>query len=417
MPIAIGDITQAASASADFVLGVKSGQARLFPINTLGNAIQYTPAGTGTVAMTVKARLDGMPRSIIEFGGDPTGVAACDTAFANAKSSGVRVLYFPAGIYRFNSTILIDRTMELIGEGREITVLRSYVSGDNHGMRIIGETALARLNLIKIKGMKLEYMGAGQTAASGSNNCWSGVYIQRKVIFEDFYVRNFTNDGMYFAPSDASEGATSVLGSIDQAVFFSEMRNTWSKDNGRDGIRVRAGANANLFINCQFDRNGGVGFHHMTDGFATYGNVVIIGQCSYNSSYGCYFENGTDVFCCGLYAEKNGRINPNGVDDNTNNYQNTDYDFFIGDNVSRSHILLGTVFGASYTHVRAPTRGLNEGCGVFHGGLRIYGSTAYRMTTRSSTAVANLAGGATLTDVINKVNELLTQLRAGNAIP
>ncbi|MGU7895810.1 hypothetical protein, partial [Escherichia coli] len=187
----------------------------------------------------------------------------------------------------------------------------------------IGESALGRSNLIQILGMQFRYMGSGQTVASGRNNCWSGVYIQRKVLFEDFYVREFTNDGMYFAPSDASEGATSVLGSIDQAVFFSEMRNTWSKDNGRDGIRVRAGANANLFINCQFDRNKGVGFHHFTDGYATYGNVLIIGQASYNSSYGYYFENGTDLWAAGLYAEHNGT--PTNTD--TDSYQNTPYDF------------------------------------------------------------------------------------------
>lgn len=49
--------------------------------------------------------------------------------------------------------------------------------------------------------------------------------------------------------------------------------------NGRDGMRVRMGANANGFINCQFTKNGigtgtGVGLHHLTDGGATYGNWI-----------------------------------------------------------------------------------------------------------------------------------------------
>lgn len=409
MPTAIQNVTQQASTTSSLVLGVISGVERLMPLNTL--AASYAGTGTGAVTRTFKAKVEETMRSIIDFGGDPTGTSDCTTAFNNAKAAGVRRLYFPEGTYRFNSTILIDRTMFLFGDGRDHTILRSYVTGGNHGMRIIGETALGRSNLIRIADMQLEYAGAGQTVASGGNNNWSGVYIQRKVIFDSFYVRNFTNDGMFFAPSDASEGASSVLGSNGNAVFFAEMRHAWSKDNGRDGIRIRAGANANMFYNCQFDRNGAYGCHHMTDGWATYGNVFLIGQASYNSQYGYYWESGTDQWAAGLYAERNGT--PTNTD--TNSYQNTPYDFFIGDNTSRSNIMIGTVFGADYSHVRSPARGLNEGCGVFHGGVRIYGSTTYRQATRAD-SVTNLATGDTLATVISRFNTLLGELRQGNAI-
>lgn len=411
MAIAIGDITSQASATSDFVLGATAaGQARRFPLNTL--AASYLGTGTGAVTRTYKAKVEEVERSIIDFGGDPTGAADCTTAFNNAKAAGVTRLHFPAGTYRFNSTILIDESIDIYGDGRELTTLLSYVSGANHGMRIIGDAALGRSNVIKVRDLNLEYVGTGQTVASGNTNTWSGVYVQRGVRFENFYVHGFTNDGIYFAPSN-SDVATGDLGTASNAVFFAFMLNTWSKDNGRDGIRVRYGANANIFINCQFDRNGGSGFHHMTDGIATYGNIIIGGQASYNSNYGYYFESGTDINACGLYAEFN--WSPTNTDVGYQNGQLVD--FFIGDNVSRSTIVLGTVFSADYSHVRAPNRNLNNTCMVTHGGLRIFGSASHHIPTRASTGIANLAAGATLTDVINKVNEIIGALENASVTP
>jgi hypothetical protein len=62
--------------------------------------------------------------SILDFGADPTGVAACDTALANAIASasvgsgwyvaGPRVI-FPPGIYRFDAAIQLKRTVILEG--------------------------------------------------------------------------------------------------------------------------------------------------------------------------------------------------------------------------------------------------------------------------------------------------------------
>lgn len=415
MAIAIGDITSQASATSDFVLGATAaGQARRFPLNTL--AASYLGTGTGAVTRTYKAKIEEIERSIIDFGGDPTGTSDCTTAFNNAKAAGVTRLRFPAGTYRFNSTILVDKYMHLVGDGREKTFLYSYVSGANHGMRIIGDSALTngvRSNLITLEGFTLRYQGSGLTTPSGAgSNNWSGIYIQRKVMMNDVYVRGWTNDGIYFSTADADE-STASNGTIGEAVFFSELRNVWSKDNGRDGIRVRMGANVNVFINCQFDRNDGVGFHHLTDGGATYGNVIVGGQCSYNASYGYYFESGTNIRAYGLYSELNGSPSHTTADD----YTTTPYDIYVGDNCSRSYIDCGVVYNNDNTHVRAPNRGLNDSCMVVVGGMRIFTSTAYHIPARTSTGIANLAGGATLTDVINKVNEIISALETSGVTP
>jgi hypothetical protein len=395
--VAIQDVTAASSASADSLLGVKGGVAKLFNVGTL--ALNWVATiGTSPVARSLQLKIqDTMGVSILDYGADSTGVADSATAINRAIGSGARRVHAPQGTYRCNSTITMNQSLLFYGDGRNFTTINSYVSAGNHGMVLIGDSSLGGANLLRLEGFKFHYSGTGQTAASGSNNNWSGIYVQRKAMMNEVWVDNFTNDGFFFAPSDASEGATSTLGTIGNAVFFSVWTNVWSKHNGRDGIRVRMGANANTFINCDWSNNTGVGFHHLTDGGATYGNVVISGQASYNSSYGYYLESGTNLTTFGLYAELNGSP------DNTsaNGYTgSTIVDFYVGDNLSRSKIHIGTVFNSTNTHVRAPSSGLNDSICVETGGDRIFTTTASHLPHRVSTVLTSSSTTAAIVSVL-----------------
>lgn len=397
--VAIQDVPAASSTATAQVLGVVGGVAKLLTVGSL--ALNWVATiGTSPVARSLQAKIqDTMGVSVLDYGADSTGVADSATAFSRAIASGARRVHIPQGTYRCNSTITLNKGIEVYGDGRLWSVVNSYVTGGNHGMVLIGESGGSAMRLSRFQ---LHYSGGGQTAASGTNNNWSGMYLQRKVIMDEVYVNGFTNDGMFMAPSDASEGATSTLGTIGNAAFFGVFSNVWSKNNGRDGIRVRMGANAHTFINCDFSNNIGVGFHHLTDGGATYGNVIIAGQCSYNSSYGYYFESGTNCVTMGLYAEFNGSP----TNTNTDGYTNTPYDFYVGDNFSRSQIGIGTVFNSSNTHVRAPSSGLNDGISVMVGGDRIFTSTAYHVPHKTATALTSTSTNA----------QIVTALQAANCV-
>ena len=90
-----------------------AGQTGIIPLSELdsnftyvgdSNGVIYVPAGTGAVSTTVQAKLRQVV-SIIDFGADSTGVVACDTALANARTyiaSTNAQLVFPAGTYTYS---------------------------------------------------------------------------------------------------------------------------------------------------------------------------------------------------------------------------------------------------------------------------------------------------------------------------
>lgn len=360
--------------------GSQSNQLRFQATGTTGtntyniSNVSVTPTtggGGGGVARDMTTKVAEIEVSVLDFGADPTGAIASDAAFAAAIAYSRRIRV-PEGIYRLNDTLTINRSVEIRGDGRDATQIRSYVSGAKHGMVCVGESALGRRNLMILDGFKFQGMASQTAAGSGpGNGNWSGIYIQRKVLFRNIWVESFTNDGIYFSPLDENE--TGTLGTRDNAVFFCRFDNVWSKNNGRDGCYVRRGANANSFINCQFDNNGRYGFHHYTDNGGDgswgglYGTTIRDGQCSYNTSYGYMFENGTNIVTSGLYAELN---NFNG----TNGYTFGPIDFYVGDTCVRSWIGIGVLYGASTTHVRVPAVNSNT-IQVWEGGRKLFGDT------------------------------------------
>lgn len=89
-------------------------------------------------------------------------------------------------------------------------------------------------------------------------------------------------------------------------------------------------------------------------------------------------------------------------------------DIYVGDNLSRSDIQCGVLFGASSTHVRAPTSGLNDGLIVRAGGDRVFGST--KSHTPHEVAGPAAPSFATLADAQTFCAALRTALISGGTI-
>lgn len=368
--VAVPSISSIASAVADTVVGVQGGVVKRFPLNTL--ATSYTPSGTGGVSRTYKSKVEEIERSVIDFGADPTGVADSTTAFSNALASGAAVIRIPAGTYKCSS-INVNRFVHLKGEGREKSII-NITTTTNHGMIISGESALGSSNIIRLSDFRLNYTGTGMGV-----NCY-GLLVQRKVWADGIHVKNFTGQGtsthgIYFAPSNADPIA-GTKGTIGNAVFFSMWQNCRSSDNSGDGCRVRMGANANTFVNCQFDKNN-IGFHQIIDGTddnaatgSTYSNVIISGQASYNTSYGYHVENGTNITIIGAYAE----LNQSSDNTSANGYANGTVDFYIGDNITAALVITGALYGATTAAKNSRVRwnAANTSYRIWEGGRKIY---------------------------------------------
>lgn len=381
-----------------------------------GSSGSFQASGTGSVSRSMQDKVREYAVSILDFGGDPSGATDCTTAFNNAKNSGAREIYFPKGDYRFNSTIVVDKNLKITGAGRTSTYLHSYVSGNNHGMRVIGDSALGTSNSLDLREFTLIYEGTGQT----SGTYWCGMFIQRKVNMYSVAVEDFTNDGAMFAPSNA-DVSTGAKGTIGSAPFFSYIENCYFRRNGRDGFWCRMGANAGVFVNCQFNNNGRYGFHHFNDSpddnaatASTYGNAVFGGQASYNTQEGYYLENGTDFGLYWCYAEFNGSP----TNTNADGYTNTPYDFFVGDGMNRSNIQIGVLFGGSSSHVRIPTASTT--IAVYAGGNPLSTWIPKRAATVSSVSAADATDLASVITLANQLksrfNTLRTNMQASNAL-
>lgn len=374
----------------------------------------FTPVGTGAVVRTQDVKMREVEISVKDYGAVSDGTGNNVTAFANAIAAAVagnKRLRVPSGTYRFNSTLNIDQNVHIFGDDRATTILRFH-NTTGHGVNFSGVAGSPNLVPTELTDVTIE-QASGVNQTDGSH----GLRIGCKAHMRNVFVDSFTNDSFYLDQQTPGDNTTSP--------FFSIFHNCQSVDTGRDGWVIRAGANANLFFNCQSVRAGRYGMHHYTDGFGTYANLWIGGQCSYSAQYNFYHESGTDCLYDHIYAEGGGRSGGVG-------YVNTQFDYFFSQNSDRCRVYVGA--GGPVTRIRAPARGSLESCGVWIGGQRVYGNTAstpeanegvlYNIPTRASAvATNNTANASDLATAIalanslkTTVNNLLTQLRAGRMI-
>jgi hypothetical protein len=369
-----GDLYQKASGTYSVIANIQG------PAGADGSLGNYTTGDTGAATRTFTAVVRETPRCITNYSFcDPTGVSNSQDALDAAVASGACTIWAKLGTYKLNNIVLpIDQVSHFYGEGRNQTKF-NIITTTTHGM-VIGKPTAGGDDICWVHDFHLKYTGAGQP----TSNPFAGIFLQRKVVMERVWVDNFTNDGIYFAPWDAAvdfvtpvviSGTTSpTIGLPTRSVFFAKLNDVWSSNNGRCGINLRMGCNANSFNNCDTSKNGLYGFWHHKDGAGnTYGNNIRDGQASYNGSYGYYFENGQELTTSGLYAEGNGSSNPGAQG---GGYANTPYDYAVMSAMSPSWIGIGTLQPptAGQAHILLPTAN-SAGIQIWQGGKRLYGDT------------------------------------------
>jgi hypothetical protein len=78
--------------------------------------------------------------SVMDFGGDSTGVSSNNIALANslAAISNEGVIYFPAGTYFFDQSISLPSNVHLMGEGADLTQFNFDLGGNSSFLRVVG---------------------------------------------------------------------------------------------------------------------------------------------------------------------------------------------------------------------------------------------------------------------------------------
>ncbi len=157
---------------------------------TDASTITYTASGTGAVTTNVGAKLNEIP-SIIDYGGDPTGVTSCTAAFnaalAAASTGGHRRIYFPTGVYKFNTRPNQINTAVLIdGDGLNQTVLvRNYNEAGGSAAGFMAFTAGSNGSILRGCAVESE---AGTSGGSMISIVSTSTYAVSAITLEDLWV-------------------------------------------------------------------------------------------------------------------------------------------------------------------------------------------------------------------------------------
>lgn len=94
--------------------------------------VKYMSAFAGAIGRSLKVRLEDRV-SVLDFGADPTGQTDSSAAFQAACDVG-KVVLIPKGIYLIQKTIVLKRSVVLVGEGNEGLINRamSFINVDGN---------------------------------------------------------------------------------------------------------------------------------------------------------------------------------------------------------------------------------------------------------------------------------------------
>ena len=204
---------------------------------TTGNAtdasvVAYTPPFTGSVATNVEAKL-AQTVSVIDFGADPTGAtdsAAAIQAAIDAMAAVGGEVYLPVGLYRTESTLVLDRNVTFRGQGtpfpvagynpsQQFTGAVIQKAHNGHGITVTGPSAYsesAGIFCISVisnyntyptgDGIRIDNVGAYvieqcNVWSCGGNGFSIGVSsgdVTGQVFLRNLYVNNCTGYAYYF---------------------------------------------------------------------------------------------------------------------------------------------------------------------------------------------------------------------------
>ncbi|WGW04478.1 hypothetical protein [Tropicibacter oceani] len=258
-----------------------------------GLQYQVDQNATGAASATQDIGIDGLKPfgkvRAAHFGGD------LQRAIHNSGSGEIHLSDETLTI----DSLILNRDIRIIGQGRRKSKLivtgHTTYDGVKAGIVASGNDAAGLASQMRINGVEIDV----QTAEAGV----VGVLVMRKLHMDEVFVHGAPLDGINFRSGNPNL----------QAPYFCEFTGVWSKGNGRMGLRLTENCNANRFVNCQFDGNAEHGVHQTVLGLsgvnqAVYNNIFQGGQASYNQMHGFYFQNGSECFINGTYAEYNSQI-------------------------------------------------------------------------------------------------------------
>jgi parallel beta-helix repeat protein len=170
--------------------------------------------------------IQGAVFNVLDYGADPTGSADSTSAIQaaiNAAQNGVSTVYFPAGTYKTTGSIVVNRTVNLVGAGAPCTTIKptAGLTGPCIRYGVIGDTPRPGSTACEITGLDLDGTDTIDANASGIVTWCS------HLDFHNNTVQNFSGYGIY------------CVGSWSNSV-----RNNFIYNNTKTNIVLEATCNA-----------------------------------------------------------------------------------------------------------------------------------------------------------------------------
>lgn len=170
--------------------------------------------------------IDGATINVLDYGADSTGVAdstvAIQAAIDSAKA-GVSTVYFPAGTYKTTASLVVNRSLNLVGAGAPCTKIKptDALTGPCILYGVQGDTPRPGGTLCEITGLDLDGTDTTGVNASGIVTWCS------HLDFHDNTIQNFSGYGVYCVAS-----------------WSNVIRNNWIYNNTKTNILLEATCNA-----------------------------------------------------------------------------------------------------------------------------------------------------------------------------
>jgi hypothetical protein len=253
--------------------------------------IGFLQAGVNAVLRTTQAKLREVEISITDFGADPTGVAACDTAWARAQASlpltGGRIV-FPAGTFRFTSTMVIGNAVATLPSTLNGVIVEGK-GGGRDAVRMNASDATTRIlydgtaggTVVSIQG-PISGVTIRDLMIDGNNKAATFIHTQRSFMqtVRNVHCIRWTNGYGFRINANSTLNVASYGGAAPVQHLY-EMVTFADPGVGGSGVSIGEGAgnlNQLEFNRCYFDR------YNDTQ---TVG--LRLGYCDHISFFGCHF--------------------------------------------------------------------------------------------------------------------------------
>lgn len=193
---------------------------------------------------------------VMWFGADRTGVndaypavkAAYDAAKPMMNNSYITTLYgygeliFSGGSYRMDSTLVITKSINIIGQGSGVfpdQEVRLRYKGNTRGISIIADTHNGGARGVNLINLYLRNYGISTDSLA------HGIFTNTRIHVDNVSIDGFGGDGIHFRTNDSGNANNSVI--MNSTCYY----------NARNGIFFSGNESNNIGVySCNFQTNG-----------------------------------------------------------------------------------------------------------------------------------------------------------------